>query len=147
DMPAIAHANIKSLVSTLDRVTDVQQPTSEIRRMLSTAISDQSLLKLREELIGDVGLLCVYPISKDSVPKELAKRDGKRQRLALDAVADVMGVGFFFPESRGFDSGYTYYSADLSAERLEDAEEADIDAVDAADELAGEAADADPSVS
>ena len=139
DMPGTAHANIKSLVSTIDRVADLTQTSAEIRAMIDGDVTDSKLLERREELVGDVGLLCLYPISRDSDPKNRTRRPGKRRRLPLGAVEDVLGVGFFFPESRGSTGRYTYYAADLSAVPVEDADD-DIDAVDAADEAAGEAA-------
>jgi hypothetical protein len=139
DMPGISHANIKSLVSTIDRIADQPYTRQEIQSMLGRDISDSALLDLREELVGPVGLLCLYPISKASAPrKQKPNAERKRRRLALDAAADVLGVGFFFPESRGLTGGVSYVSADLSDMGVEE-EDFDIDALDAADEAIGEA--------
>jgi hypothetical protein len=145
DMPGIAHANIKALVTAIDRISDLALPTEEVRRMLGNSLTDERLLGLREDVLGPTGLLCVYPISKDSQPRSNRKRVGQRARLPLDAVEHVIGLGLFFPEARGEDAGFTYYSADLSSEAVE-ADETELDAIDAADEAAGEAQadEADP---
>lgn len=140
DMPGIQHANIKSLVSTIDRVADLPYARSEISEMVGGDITDAKLLDLREQLVGHVGLLCLYPISKGSRPRSDHKQNGKRQRLALEAMDHVLGACFFFPESRGQSSGVSYLAADLSNLPVEDVEP-DIDDLDAEDQAAGEAAE------
>jgi hypothetical protein len=141
DIPEINYANIKGLVSAIDRLADTSHTSEELRSMLGEKRDDTSLIRLREELVGDVGLLGIYPISKDSKPQQPEKQDGKRRRIPLDAVEHVMGIGIFFPKNRTND-GYTYYSADLSSLRREQADlEAELEAADAADEASGEAAD------
>ena len=144
DIPGLPHANIKSLVSVADRVADLDQSTSEVRGLLQSAgskVNDAALLKLREELLGDVGLIGIYPINKDSQPLPKAKKDGKRARLPLEAVDHVIGVGIFFPEAKGARGAYSYMAADLSSEEVEDLED-DLAALDRADEERGEAEDA-----
>ena len=140
DMPGIQHANIKSLVSTIDRCADLPYARSDIAKRVGGDITDEKLLGLREKLVGDVGLLCLYPISKDSRPRIGQKQNGKKQRLPLEAVSHVLGAGFFFPNSRGPSAGVSYVAADLSDLPVEEVE-LDIDALDADDEAAGEAAE------
>ena len=49
--------------------SDLPQSVGEIRAM-AAGTSDKDLLKVREDIVGDVGLLCLYPISKDSKPRQ-----------------------------------------------------------------------------
>lgn len=143
DMPGIQHANIKSLVSTIDRCADLPQARSEIGEMVGGDITDAKLLDLREQLVGDVGLLCLYPISRDSEPRVEQAQNGKRRRLPLKAEDHVLGACFFFPESRGLLPEVDYFAAKLSDLSVEDLESDtdDIDALDAEDQAAGEAAE------
>lgn len=143
DMPGIQHANIKSLVSTIDRCADLPLARAEISKRVGGDITDAKLLDLREDLVGDEGLLCLYPISKDSRPRRRQQHSGRRRRLPLEAVDHVLGACFFFPEARGRSAEVSYYTADLSDRPVEDIEdvEDDIEALDAADEEAGEAAE------
>jgi hypothetical protein len=141
DMPSIGYANIKSLVSTVDRVADMDIPRAQLAQLLGRNPDDKRLAGYREDVLGDVGLLCIYPISKNSQPRDQRRlsKPGTRRRLPLNAVEDVIGVGLFFPEARGKVQEYTYMSADLSRVPRE-ADVEVIDEVDAADELAGESA-------
>ncbi|WP_084614242.1 Z1 domain-containing protein [Nakamurella lactea] len=134
DMPGIAHANIKALVSTIDRAADIDLPRIEIEKDVEV-VSDANLLKLREHVIGDVGLLCLYPISKDSRPRKTKSKPGSRQRLPMKAVEHLLGVAAFLPDSRG-NSSVTYMSADLSSQIQEDFE-GELQELDHADEQAG----------
>jgi hypothetical protein len=139
DMPGIPHVNIKTLVTPIDRVADIGLSTKDVRQRLGSPLTDERLRLLREDIVGPTGLLCIYPISKDSKPRNEGRRKpGQRSRLPLEAVEHVIGLGLFFPEARGQTREYTYYAADLSYEQTE-AEEAELEAIDAADEAAGEA--------
>ena len=139
DMPSIPYANIKSLVSTLDRVADLDVPREEIRRRLGSQPEDKRLAEYREDVLGDVGLLCVYPISKNSQPRDRSLAPpASKPRLPLNAVDDVIGLGIFFPRARGVVREHTYLSADLSGIERE-SDDADIAAIDYADEAVGEA--------
>jgi hypothetical protein len=133
DMPNIAHANIKSLVSTVDRIADLDVPRAEINGMLQGRLADARLAEFREDRLGKVGLLCLYPISRNSQPRVIVPPAGTRRRLALEAVDDVIGVGIFFPEAGGQVREYTYLAADLSSIEREP-DDTDIDAIDLADE-------------
>jgi hypothetical protein len=133
DIPGLPHANIKSLVSTIDRAVDLGRTTQEITGMVDHPVTDARLLDLREDLLGAVGLLCLYPISKRSKPDPHRQKDGQRRRLPLDAVEDVIGAGFFFPKGRGATAAYSYVSANLSSQRVEEPED-DLDMMDERDE-------------
>ena len=138
DMPSIPHANIKALVSTIDRVSDLEVERAELRRTLGANPDDKRLAEFREDVLGDVGLMCIYPISKDSRPRTSGpSRPGVKPRKPLDAVDHVIGIGLFFPEARGSVREYTYLSADLSSIDRE-SDDADIAAIDSADEATGE---------
>jgi hypothetical protein len=115
DMPNIDHANIKTLVSRIDRVADLDMSKAEAAAAAGND-NDKRLLALREDLLGPVGLLCLYPIAADSVPlhPDRAPQLGRRRRIPLDAVEDVVGVGLFFPTARSTEP-VSYMSADLSA--------------------------------
>ena len=56
DMPNIPHANIKSLVSTVDRVADIGVTQSEVTNQFGAKFDDKTLAEYREDLLGDVGL-------------------------------------------------------------------------------------------
>lgn len=137
DIVGLPHANIKSLVTTSDRVADLGRSVAQVQAMADDKGTDAAFLKVREELLGDVGLLNIYPISRNSKPRETVKKDGQKRRMHLDAVQDVIGIGVFFPEQRGSSSSLSYYSADLSSELIEEPEDIDVDAADALDEAAG----------
>jgi hypothetical protein len=140
DIPGIPHANVKAIVSTIDRVADLDQPVGEIRRM-AAGTADKDLLAVREDLLGDVGLLCLYPISKNSQPKPVTKPDGVRRRVKLEAEEHVIGAALFFPSPKGPQSAVSYMAVPAIEPEPEELEEieADIDAMDAADEEHGEA--------
>lgn len=135
-MPNIAHANIKSLVSRVDRVADIDTGRAGIAQNLSSE-TDARLTDLRSDLIGNTGLLCIYPIARDSEPRVSGTpRPGGSLvvRVPLDAVDDVIGVGLFFPRDVA-GQALSYKSADLSNLALE-TDEPDLDQLDAADEEA-----------
>jgi hypothetical protein len=80
-------AVIGTLMSKPDRVADLKPP-SEVSR----DTSDTELQNLRDR--DGRGLLLLYPIDKDSQPKA-----GAGHRIALDAVGDLVGVAFSFPQA------------------------------------------------
>lgn len=139
DMPSIPHANIKSLVSTIDRVADLEISRPQLRDLFGSKLDDKKLASYRDDVLGDVGLLSLYPISKKSQPRKREGNgdSGRQRRLPLEAVDDVIGVALYFPEARGEVQEYTYMSADLSGIEREP-DDVDIDDIDAADERAAE---------
>ncbi|OHV42083.1 hypothetical protein BCD49_00245 [Pseudofrankia sp. EUN1h] len=128
-MPSKPYANIKALISTTDRVADLQLGSKELGELHGGKPDDNKLRVYREDVLGDVGLLCVYPIDKVSEPRRL---EGSSPRVALDAVEHVIGLGIFFPKAGGVRSEITYKSADLSNRQLE-TEIIDLDAIDELD--------------
>ena len=130
------YANIKSLVSRVDRIADVDVPVDQLPGDVDPE-KDESLAKYRQDVIGDVGLLVVYPIDKDSKVRRISRamdRDQPRDpRVDLEAVNHVIGLGFFFPKSVG-DPVYNYKTAAIQVAVEED--EDDFDAIERADEQA-----------
>jgi Z1 domain len=140
-MPGITHANIKALVSRIDRAADVDLPRDEIIRQAG-ADTDEAYATLRHDYFDRVGLLCIYPIARDSVPRgsRAGRSPGYKPRLPLDAADDVIGVGLFFPEDKS-NTPYRYVSADLSGLAI-DTDEPDVDQLDREDEEVGRAQEA-----
>jgi hypothetical protein len=140
-MPGITHANIKALVSRIDRAADLDMPREEIIRQTG-ADTDEAYATLRHDFFDRVGLLCIYPIAHDSQPRpgRARRAPGYKPRLPLDAVDDVIGVGLFFPEDKSY-VPYRYVSADLSGLAI-DTDEPDVNELDREDEEAGQAEEA-----
>ena len=80
--------DIKALMSETDVAIDVPRFASELRGKDRDELRD-----LREKAAPDRGLLLLYPISKDSVP-----RQGSTQRALLGAVQHVIGLALVFPD-------------------------------------------------
>lgn len=119
DNPGIPHANIKALMSRTDIVVDLG--------IDAAALDDRSFENLIGMRPGGLGLLLIYPIEQNSTPGATA--GGRQRRVDLEAVEDVIGVGFVFPRSAN-PTPQNYVSADLSGiEReeldIETAEELD----------------------
>lgn len=134
-------ANLKAVASTSDRVADLDVGLDFIRKSLNLKstdkITDRQLLQFRQlrEAADRKGLLCIYPIAKDSDP-ELDKSELKpveNRRVPLFAAADVMGLCFMFPESRNPRSVVDYVAAKVDTEYLESLEE-ELEAADKLDE-------------
>jgi hypothetical protein len=111
--PGQSYANIKSLMSKEDRAVDLGLAARDIPS------ENGKLEKLRdsEERGGmgdDSGLLLIYPISKDSRPRDKENRD------PLEAVDHVIGVGLVFPTARTEEAAFEYMTVDLSAQRIEE---------------------------
>ena len=135
-------ANIKALVSRIDRAADLPLTRDEIRRQVP-GDTDEDYRNLREESLDGVGLLCIYPISKDSTPRPPATPDGRQLRLPLEAVDHVIGVGLFFPDDKSNVAyRHKYITADMSGLIL-DTDEPDINQLDHEDERVGKAQEAE----
>lgn len=80
-----SRAVIGTLMSKPDRVADLSA-AAKVHR----ATTDAELQLMRDE--DGRGLLVLYPIDKDSLPKE-----GVRGRIPLEAVGDLVGVALCFP--------------------------------------------------
>ncbi|AMJ59017.1 Z1 domain-containing protein [Bosea sp. PAMC 26642] len=113
-------ADIKALMSRADISLDT-----------SAAPSDgdwEELKKARRDELGERPLLLLYPIDRTS-----SARCGSASRVALDAAADILGVGLVIPLSK--DHGGDFVSVELappSPEELEAMEQEDMDAMVAA---------------
>lgn len=80
--------DIKALMSETDVALDVPQSASDLRG------KDRDALRaLRDEAVPDRGLLLLYPIGKDSMP-----RKGSSERAPLGAVQHVIGIALVFPD-------------------------------------------------
>lgn len=115
-------ANIKSLMSKPDRVSDLGIPESEIQKM-----NDEELQAQRSKTKPGVGLILLYPIDRNSEP--LHASDGRQQRENLEAAEDVIGLGLVFPKVRQKETELEYMSVDLSSLAREE-EEFDLEASD-----------------
>lgn len=92
-------ADLKAIMSNADIVLDLRDGN------VDTASESDKLIEYRTESLPGVGLLLVYPISKDS-----KAGDPPRDRANLDAVDDIVGVAFVFPTSAS-DTPQKYKSA------------------------------------
>lgn len=80
--------DIKALMSETDVAIDVPKPAAELR-----GLNREKLRDLRDEAASDKGLLLLYPISKDSIP-----RPGSKERAPLGTVQHVIGLALAFPD-------------------------------------------------
>jgi hypothetical protein len=136
------YANIKALVSRIDRAADIPLSREEIRR-LAPGDTDEGYAKLRQDYLEGVGLLCIYPISKNSTPRDTPVEPGQNRRIGLDAAEDVIGVCLYFPEDKSNAAyRYKYIAANLASLPL-DTDEPDITQLDHEDEQVGEAQEAE----
>ncbi|WP_374433354.1 Z1 domain-containing protein [Tabrizicola sp.] len=109
---AMGMADIKALMSRRDVLFDCGD---EVRGNGSW----DELKEARLEAVGQIPLLLLYPIAKDSQAET-----GSKARVPLDAVHDVLGIGIIFPGS--VTEGGNFVSVDLqllSAEELAAIEE------------------------
>jgi Z1 domain len=112
------YADIKALMSKVDRVVDLGIAPAAAREM-----TEQQLVDARRPSPCEpaTGLLAIYPISASSPPKPPTSKT----RVPLGAADDVIGVALVFPEATE-DTPQGYMSADLSnvyREELEEGEE------------------------
>jgi hypothetical protein len=110
------HANIKSLMSTEDRALDLGLDPEQLR-----GLKDAQLQALRPPRTG---LLIVYPINKDSVPRS------SESRVPLQALDHVMGIGMVFPDALRQETAVTYMSAVLPLGDVEEIDEPDPEEID-----------------
>ncbi|MBA3943646.1 MAG: Z1 domain-containing protein [Herpetosiphonaceae bacterium] len=95
------YAHIGSLMSKGDVALDLRRSDKELRGKQTP-----DLINLRAQDMPDIGLLVIYPIAHDSKPTQKASIATRRP---LDAVADVIGLGFVFPEPAGPSRGEQDY--------------------------------------
>jgi hypothetical protein len=137
------YANIKALVSRIDRAADVPLSREEIRRLVPSD-TDPGYATLRHDYLERVGLLCIYPIYKNSAPRPTTVvKPGHKERVNLEAADDVIGLCLYFPEDASNAAyRYKYIAADVSGLAL-DTDEPDINQLDHDDEKAGQAQEAE----
>jgi hypothetical protein len=74
-----------------DIVADMELPEEEVRKTSAPA------LKARRP--KGIGLLLLYPIDKNSVPRQKDTQSQKQHRIPLNAVEHLVGVAFAFPKA------------------------------------------------
>jgi hypothetical protein len=114
-------ADIKALMSRRDVVFDCANA-------LGGNGSWEELKAARLNAVGQVPLLLLYPIARDSRPERESKA-----RVPLDAVHDVLGIGIVFPGS--VTEGGNFVSVELqplSAEEVAAIEEEEAAQTEAA---------------
>jgi len=99
------HAHIGVLMSKGDTGADLQLTKESIKGK-----SERDLKTERQTKMPGVGLLLLYPISKDSEPGK-----GSKNKVSLEAAEVVIGLGLVFPEAVGTSRGaQNYVSVDPS---------------------------------
>ena len=104
-------ADIKALMSRRDVLFDCDPDAQN-------GSTWAGLKARRTEAVGEIPLLLLYPIDRNSMPQRRSK-----VRVALDAAFDVLGYGIVFPGSRT--EGGNYVSVELnllSADEIEEIE-------------------------
>ena len=124
-----SYADIKTLMSQIDRVIDLEVTSEEFTRLDNAQITRLRNIPSMGGRGDDSGLLLLYPVSKDSRPV----RSSEHTRTALNAVRHVVGVGLAFPETRSRTASVGYVTADVGSMNV------DVEAPDDSDD-----SDADP---
>jgi hypothetical protein len=115
-------ADIKALMSKHDILADCRLSTPSGRGW-------DDLKEARRQELGDIPLLLLYAIDRDSQPK----KPGSGVRTTLDAAGDILGLGIVFPGS--ISEGAKFVSVriePLSAEELEELDTAEAEQAEAA---------------
>ncbi|WP_019203539.1 Z1 domain-containing protein [Tsukamurella sp. 1534] len=87
-------ADIKTLMSKADLVVDVPSVSlKEARDMTEAALK---VKRIQDEETQDKGLIVLYPIDENSVPKTASSEE---VRGPMDAVAPVLGLAIVFPKT------------------------------------------------
>jgi hypothetical protein len=87
----LEYAHIGVLMSKGDIGADLALPLENLKGR-----TDEELESMREQLMPGIGLLVIYPISKASKPGK-----GSKSKEDLNAVENVIGLGFVFPKAQG----------------------------------------------
>lgn len=107
-------ANLKSIISTEDRLADLEIGPADVAAVLddgSEAPDDIRFLAARERLGVTEGLLCVHAIDRDSSPDLTRQSRHGMQRVGLHAAEHLVGISMFFPTSARADSSVGYVTA------------------------------------
>jgi hypothetical protein len=128
---SVSHANIKALMSKRDRMADFPKVADQIENLKAGQLESLRNSPSAETEAGgpvrrpgmgdDSGLIALYPISKDSTPRQESPN-----RDALHSVEHVIGVGLVFPEAKSDEGTQSYMTADLSSQILEETTEEDF---------------------
>ena len=126
-------ANLKAIASPNDRGLDLDYSSSKLQEILakSQQDADANIVKIKQVEMPTTGLLCLYPIDKDSITRS----EKEKLRANLDSPQHIIAATFFFPAARNSHSEVGYMSANLSSFKIENPEDefADIAAADEAD--------------
>lgn len=113
-------ANIKALMSPVDRAIDLGVPLEQLRKMEADPVARLRNPRTSGGLGDGSGLLLLYPISKDSRPREPSEDVGARRsggpdpvRVALESVAHIVGVGLVFPVTDVGHAAVDYVTANV----------------------------------
>lgn len=126
----LGEANIKALVTTVDRLNDVIRDSDDERQEFRAHVREEIkktkghqesvVRRIHDTQVGTaVGHLAIYPIYQHSKPrpsKQGSDTDPSEAgvnpfRVPLGAEDDVMGLGIFFPTSNAPESTVNYISA------------------------------------
>ena len=125
------HANIRTLIGSMDRLVDLCVTPDQKEEVLKGDLRTPAKSDLREKWAGDRGLLLIYPISKDSAPKlDYSDAKSESQKTELKAVDDVIGVAFQFPKAHDIGAAVEYVSVPPPADEFEVDDVSDLDSVD-----------------
>jgi len=123
-------ADIKGLMSLADVLFDLDP-----RPNIGNEDNWTTLKETRSKVHGDVPLLLLYAIDKDSTPVVNIKLNPARvsQREALAAKGDLIGVGIVFPgSSEGAGSFVSVSLQSLSADQIDEIEQEELEQAEAA---------------
>lgn len=142
-------ANLKAISSRWDRFADLEYNKKSIVDAHGLSgegqVRDYHLRDLRKKRgLDKVGLLAIFAINKDSevseadVPPALdasqkGPMESRTERTPLKAAGHMIGITLMFPEARDLSDTVNYYSANVSANDIEDVE-AELAAADDFDE-------------
>lgn len=125
------HANIRTLIGSMDRLVDLRVTPEQKATVLQGDLRTPAKSDLREKWAGDRGLLLIYPISKDSAPKlDYSDVKSESQKTKLDAVDDVIGVAFQFPKAHDIGAAVEYVAVPPPVDEFEVDDVSDLDSVD-----------------
>jgi hypothetical protein len=104
--PAVEnYANLKAIASRIDRVADLDISNEKLDKDVKVEV-------LQSMRPPDIGLLLLYPITKDSVPKS-ENNSPNSKRARLEAVEHVIGIALDFPKAK-IPTPQRYKTVDLS---------------------------------
>ncbi|MDZ5435398.1 Z1 domain-containing protein [Pseudomonas fluorescens] len=124
------YADIKGLMSLSDILFDLDP-----RPNIKSDDNWSTLKELRSNAHGNVPLLLLYAIDKDSKPAPNLNLTSKRvsQRVELAATGDLIGVGIVFPgSSEGVGSFVSVSLQSVSADQIDEIEEEELEQAEAA---------------